>query len=105
MNGFKSTNNDPRSVTMLDQISVYEKRHPPAKCQLPSQHRRQGSTVNSHIRRYAWSVDRGISLGQLATDEKSNEITAIPVLLENVEVKDAVVTTDAAGCQCKIAKG
>ena len=52
----------------------------------------------------AWSVDRSISLGQLATDEKSNEITAIPELLENIEMKDAVVTIDAAGCQRKIAK-
>jgi len=52
----------------------------------------------------AWSVDRSISLGQLATDEKSNEITAIPELLANIEIKDAVVTIDAAGCQTKIAK-
>jgi len=52
----------------------------------------------------AWSVDRGISLGQLATDEKSNEITAIPELLANIEVADAVITIDAAGCQRKIAK-
>jgi len=52
----------------------------------------------------AWSVDRGISLGQLATDEKSNEITAIPELLANIEIKDAVITIDAAGCQRKIAK-
>lgn len=52
----------------------------------------------------AWSVDRGISLGQLATDEKSNEITAIPELLASIEIKDAVVTIDAAGCQRKIAK-
>lgn len=52
----------------------------------------------------AWSVDRGISLGQLATDEKSNEITAIPELLENIEIKGAVITIDAAGCQRNIAK-
>ncbi|MGA1190584.1 MAG: ISAs1 family transposase [Pseudomonadales bacterium] len=52
----------------------------------------------------AWSVDRGISLGQLATDEKSNEITAIPELLANIEIKGAVITIDAAGCQRKIAK-
>ena len=52
----------------------------------------------------AWSVDRGISLGQLATDEKSNEITAIPELLANIEIEDAVITIDAAGCQRKIAK-
>jgi predicted transposase YbfD/YdcC len=52
----------------------------------------------------AWSVDRTLSLGQLATDEKSNEITAIPELLDNIEIKGAVVTIDAAGCQRAIAK-
>jgi predicted transposase YbfD/YdcC len=52
----------------------------------------------------AWSVRRGISLGQLATDEKSNEITAIPELLEQINVTNAVVTIDAAGCQREIAE-
>jgi predicted transposase YbfD/YdcC len=52
----------------------------------------------------AWAVDRSISLGQLATDEKSNEITAIPELLDDIEIKGAVVTIDAAGCQREIAK-
>ena len=47
----------------------------------------------------AWSVERGISLGQLATEEKSNEITAIPELIENIDVSNAIVTIDAAGCQ------
>jgi len=51
----------------------------------------------------AWSVQQGISLGQLATAEKSNEITAIPELLENIDVKKAIVTIDAAGCQKNIA--
>ena len=51
----------------------------------------------------AWSVQRGISLGQLATAEKSNEITAIPELLEQIDVTDAIVTIDAAGCQKEIA--
>ncbi|MEX1223838.1 MAG: ISAs1 family transposase, partial [Pirellulales bacterium] len=52
----------------------------------------------------AWAVDRKISLGQLATDEKSNEITAIPELLDSIEIKGTVVTIDAAGCQREIAK-
>jgi predicted transposase YbfD/YdcC len=52
----------------------------------------------------AWAVDRGMSLGQLATDEKSNEITAIPELLDHIEIEDSVITIDAAGCQRKIAK-
>jgi predicted transposase YbfD/YdcC len=51
----------------------------------------------------AWSVENGVSLGQLATEEKSNEITAIPELLENIEVSGAIVTIDAAGCQKNIA--
>jgi hypothetical protein len=51
----------------------------------------------------AWSVQRGISLGQLATAEKSKEITAIPELLDNIELKNATVTIDAAGCQKNIA--
>jgi predicted transposase YbfD/YdcC len=51
----------------------------------------------------AWASDVGITLGQVATDEKSNEITAIPELLEIIDVEDAIVTIDAAGCQKNIA--
>ena len=47
----------------------------------------------------AWSVDNGVSLGQLATEEKSNEITAIPEPISNIDVAGAIVTIDAAGCQ------
>ena len=51
----------------------------------------------------AWSVESGVSLGQLATEAKSNEITAIPELIENIDVSGAIVTIDAAGCQKNIA--
>ena len=51
----------------------------------------------------AWAVDCGVSLGQLATLEKSNEITAIPLLLQQVELKGSIVTIDAMGCQTEIA--
>ena len=51
----------------------------------------------------AWSVERGISLGQLTTAEKSNEIKAIPDLLDQIDVRGAIVTIDAAGCQKMIA--
>jgi len=51
----------------------------------------------------AWASDFGITLGQVATEEKSNEITAIPQLLERIDVQDAIVTIDAAGCQKAIA--
>jgi predicted transposase YbfD/YdcC len=51
----------------------------------------------------AWATAKGIALGQLATEEKSNEITAIPQLLDQLDLTDAVVTIDAAGCQKNIA--
>jgi predicted transposase YbfD/YdcC len=51
----------------------------------------------------AWASDFGLTLGQVATEEKSNEITAIPQLLERIDVQDAIVTIDAAGCQKTIA--
>jgi predicted transposase YbfD/YdcC len=46
----------------------------------------------------------GIILGQLATDAKSNEITAIPPLIDQISVKKAIVTMDAVGCQKEIAR-
>ena len=52
----------------------------------------------------AWATKNHISLGQVCVDEKSNEITAIPKLLELVEIHGAFVTIDAMGCQTAIAK-
>jgi predicted transposase YbfD/YdcC len=51
----------------------------------------------------AWAVENRLTLGQVATDAKSNEITAIPELLELLDLKGAVVTIDAMGCQKEIA--
>lgn len=47
----------------------------------------------------AWAGEEGIALGQVATDAKSNEITAIPHLLEQIQVTDTIITIDAMGCQ------
>lgn len=52
----------------------------------------------------AWAVNNGVSLGQVKVDEKSNEITAIPKLLEVLCVKGCIVTIDAMGCQREICK-
>jgi predicted transposase YbfD/YdcC len=52
----------------------------------------------------AWVTDLGISLGQISTEDKSNEITAIPELLETLDVRGATVTIDAMGCQKVIAE-
>jgi predicted transposase YbfD/YdcC len=52
----------------------------------------------------AWATDNGLSLGQVATEEKSNEIRVIPELIDRIDVKGATVTIDAMGCQKEIAK-
>ena len=50
-----------------------------------------------------WPCEQGLTLGQVATAEKSNEITASPLLLVLVDVKDASVSIDAMGTQTTIA--
>lgn len=52
----------------------------------------------------AFAHEFGLVLGQLACDEKSNEITAIPQLLETLEITGCIVTIDAMGTQTEIAK-
>lgn len=51
----------------------------------------------------AWATEHHLSLGQVATAAKSNEITAIPELLELLDLHGAIVTIDAMGCQKDIA--
>lgn len=52
----------------------------------------------------AWAVENNLVLGQLKTKEKSNEITAIPELLDLLNIAGATITIDAMGCQQEIAK-
>ena len=52
----------------------------------------------------AWASDQRLVLGSVAVDLKSNEITAIPVLLKSLELEGCVVTIDAMGCQTNIAR-
>lgn len=52
----------------------------------------------------AWASANHISLGQVIVDAKSNEITAIPKLLEMLELSGCLVTIDAMGCQVEIAR-
>lgn len=51
----------------------------------------------------AWASEARLTLGQIAVDSKSNEITAIPLLLDLLDLKGATVTIDAMGCQKEIA--
>lgn len=52
----------------------------------------------------AWATNSGLVLAQQKVDDKSNEITAIPKLLMQLNIAGAVVTLDAMGCQTKIAR-
>lgn len=60
--------------------------------------------VNSFVHMVsAWAQDQHLTLGQLKVNCKSNEITAIPVLLDAIDIKGSTVTIDAMGCQKEIA--
>jgi predicted transposase YbfD/YdcC len=52
----------------------------------------------------AWATEHRLVLGQLQVDEKSNEITAIPALLDLLDITGCTITIDAMGCQRKIAE-
>ena len=63
--------------------------------------KRNGSTALHLVT--AWASENGLTLGQIACEEKSNEITAIPELLRLLNLKGTTVTIDAMGCQKEIA--
>src|SRR4051794_40238097 len=68
--------------------------------------RRSGSRRHDHGPLHlvsAWASDQGLVLGQREVDAKSNEITAIPELLDTLHLDGAIVTLDAMGCQKDIA--
>ena len=67
-------------------------------------HRRTGSEACSalHVLN-AWSVENHLVLGQLAVEEKSNEITAIPQLMDMLDLRGCVITVDALNCQKAVA--
>lgn len=52
----------------------------------------------------AWASDNGLSFGQVKTSDKSNEITAIPELLDMLDLKGCIISIDAMGTQKEIAK-
>ncbi len=66
-----------------------------------------GKGNSSHRRLHivsAYATELSISLGQVRVDEKSNEITAVPQLLDALDIKGCTITADAMNCQKKIAK-
>lgn len=71
--------------------------------QLRRSHDRKNGKAAIHLVS-AWSSANGLALGQVEVSDKSNEITAIPQLLEVLDVSGCIVTIDAMGCQTEIAK-
>ena len=67
-----------------------------------SHHRRKGKPPLHLVS--AWAAQNRVVLGQVKTEEKSNEIEAIPRLLQMIAIKNSIVTIDAMGCQQTIAK-
>ena len=68
--------------------------------------RRSGSKKNGLKMLYtvgAWAAENGLILGQTVVDDKSNEITALPQLLDMLSIQGCTITIDAAGCQKHIA--
>ena len=68
--------------------------------------RRSGSRRHDHGPLHvvsAWASGQGLALGQRAVDCKSNEIVAVPELLETLHLEGCIVTLDAMGCQKDIA--
>ena len=65
----------------------------------------ESSTLNPALHLVSlFAVERGIILAQQPVESKSNEITAIPVVLDQINIEGAVITSDAMGCQTAIAK-
>lgn len=52
----------------------------------------------------AFVSEQGLSLGQVAVDSKSNEKTAIPLLIEKLDITNAIVSIDAIACSTSIAR-
>jgi predicted transposase YbfD/YdcC len=68
--------------------------------------RRSADAANGQVAIHtvsAWMSDAGLVIGQLKTGEKTNEITAIPKLLDLLDISGATITSDAMGCQTTIA--
>lgn len=64
-------------------------------------HDRRAGTAARHLVS-AWASANRLGLGQVAVDDKSNEITALPVLIRLLDLTGGIVTIDAMGCQTEV---
>jgi predicted transposase YbfD/YdcC len=93
---FRSWVNAVRQAVPLEVVAI------DGKCVRRSHNR--GASLGPLHMVSAWATDNRVVLGQVATEAKSNEITAIPRLLEVLVLKGCIVMIDAMGCQTKIAE-
>jgi predicted transposase YbfD/YdcC len=88
-------------ITAISQITVGQIIAIDGKRLRRSHDRRLGKAAIEMVS--AWATENRLVLGQVKTDQKSNEITAIPELLKVLALKGCIVTIDAIGCQTEIA--
>ena len=89
---------------MQELIPTLEKEIVPidGKCLRGSYDRNQGLKALHLVT--AWAAKECLTLGQIKVEDHSNEITAIPALLELIDIKGAIVTIDAMGTQTEIVR-
>lgn len=92
-------------------ISFVKEHHPDLGSQLIAidgkavRHSFDTSTGQKHLHLIsAWACESGVSLAQLAVDSKSNEVTAIPKLLQSLDIEGHTISLDAMGCQKTVAQ-
>ena len=107
-NVFAAIDSDAFSVCFTDWINTLAKVSVGEVVAIDGKTARKSDDKNSGKRPLhivsAYATENKVCLGQYCVDEKSNEITAIPQLLELLIIKDTVITIDAMGCQKDIAK-
>ena len=104
---FRALEPEQFKICFINWMKVLQKEHPKLVSIDGKTSRRSHDGVRNQKALHmvsAWCAEQGIVLGQVKTEEKSNEITAIPELLELLSIDKSTVTIDAMGCQRKIAK-
>ena len=89
---------------LLDEQKAEQKKHIAIDGKARRRSHDKGNNLGALFIVSGWASNQGITMGQMATEEKSNEITAIPKLLDEIDFEDSIITIDAAGCQKNIAE-
>jgi len=102
---FEKVNPKELSEVLHDWLGVYREKRSVVSIDGKTMRGSQGDGHKAYHVVSAFVSENRITLGEIKTDEKSNEIAAVPELLEMLDLKGAIVTADAMSCQTKIAAG